>query len=197
MMRPSHACRRGPDATQALLADANTPYRVLIDAPLFLTWQAPRVSLSRSCSCARRTRAHRCSALAWLDAYALVAHLYVRILCSRTGTVTGPGNRSRYPQLSLASASRLLPRLCSSSPQTPSSPRSTRRTMRTWPTSTHRWSLTIDLPRAPARRRRLTLTPDANMLGLLWETWEPVGGKHCNGEACSCVFSRFPASLGA
>ena len=41
----------------------------------------------------------------------------------------------------------------------------------------------------------LTHTPHPETLGLLWETWEPVGGKHCNGEACSCVFSRFPATL--
>ena len=37
----------------------------------------------------------------------------------------------------------------------------------------------------------LTLTPDPETLGILWETWEPVGGKHCNGEACSIVFSSF------
>ena len=41
----------------------------------------------------------------------------------------------------------------------------------------------------------LTLTSDPEKLGLLWETWEPVGGKHCNGEACSIVFGQFPADL--
>lgn len=41
----------------------------------------------------------------------------------------------------------------------------------------------------------LTLTSDPETLGLLWETWEPIGGKHCNGEACSIVFSRFPVTL--
>lgn len=43
----------------------------------------------------------------------------------------------------------------------------------------------------------LTLTASTDTHGLLWETW---GGPWsdddlCDGEACSCVFSRFPADL--
>lgn len=41
----------------------------------------------------------------------------------------------------------------------------------------------------------LAHTPDVETLGLLWETWEPVGGEHCNGEACSIVWSTFAVAL--
>ena len=58
---------------------------------------------------------------------------------------------------------------------------------RTWSSSLHVGD--------PFDYSSLTLTSDPETLGILWETWEPIGGKHCNGEACSIVFSTFPASL--
>ena len=58
----------------------------------------------------------------------------------------------------------------------------------------HTWSHSLFVG-SPFDYSSLSLTANPDALGLLWETWEPVGGKHCNGEACSVVFSTIPVAF--